>query len=605
MKQNFWIKWIAVLLLVLTFAGVAAAEETYFEEEFVEDSVELYAAGGMAESLRTSYTLSSFESYIVRQLLASTDSIDLRAFDLLYEDFKPLYQDVINKHPELFNVKAGYSYGRPTNDPTRITSLKPQYKYAGDELTSMMALYNSGVNAVLEYANKADTTVGKLLRASDYLCANFSYDVRVYSTSATTKAQTVYSPELFFKEGTGVCQAYMLVYRAVLNELGIPNTTASSDEMNHIWNMVYVDDFWYHVDVTWNDAMTNKKDMPLRALHTYFMLSDTGIGNANHYGWEATEKALDTTYDDYFWASIKYPAAMLGDVVYYADSTNAKREDNSYWPTLCTFDLATGESKKLFSYQVTRYVPGLHPVWVSDSLVYFTSSNHLYAAKHNGSNVTRVYSTSNYKELLLQFYQDGSTLKIHVTTDPNAPGSVRSYKLTEVSFGQKFLETNVGKQTDLQELLVMSKVFDGTTTWTSTSDNIAAVDQNGLLTAAGIGTATITATIDGLASDSVTLLVHSANPMVLPSKTQTIAPSAFAGIPADEIVLPEGITSIGAQAFVGCTALKMVNLPASLTAENIAEDAFADLSVMLLCSSEDGVSYAQAQNLPYVIMPDE
>jgi len=593
MKPNFLNKFLSLmlLLLVISFAGCAAAEEL-----MAEDTLELYADGGMAPPMRTAYSLGSFEDYIVKQLLAGTTKIDLKSFELLYADFKPMYQDVLNKHPELFNVKSGYSYYYPKDDPTRITALAPRYKYTGDELTRMTALYTNGINDILDYADSADTTVGKLLRINDYLCANYAYDVRVYSTDTAVKEQTVYSPEIFFDEGVGVCQAYMLVLRAVLNELDIPSTTVTSSEMNHTWNLVYLEgnDAWYHVDVTWNDALTNRTDMPLRALHKYFLLSDTGITKASHHDWVTAEKATSTKYDNYFWTYLKYPAPMLGDVVYYADDS-----DGTFYPTLCTFDLKTEKRTELFTYPLgsgTAY-PGNHPVWASDSLVYYAIYDKLYASKPDGTSSVVVYKTGDPEQDIFQLYQEGNQLKMHVTANPNYPGSIHTYTLRDVTFADGYMDSTVGEQFAITAALSSAE-------WSSSNTAVATVDQDGLVKAVSTGIAVITAAVDEETSHSLTVAVHSKNPMVLPENTLVIGGSSFAGIAAEEIVLTKGTLSIGNNAFSGCTNLKLINLPKSLI--SIAESAFDGCeNVALICDGEKAETFAKSTGLPYAIRPAE
>ena len=597
MKHNVF-KWMSLLVMVLVMAFAACASA---EELLGEDAVELYAEGAMAApaDVVSTWAVSNFEEYMVRQLLAGTTQIDLRSFDLLYSEFKPMYQDVLNKHPELFNVSSGISYYyTEKEDGIHITSLLPKYKYSGDELTQMTALYNSGVSAILDYAKQAETDVGRLMRASDYMCANYAYDTRVYSTDSSEKALTVYSPELFFKEGVGVCQAYMLVYRAVLNELGFENTTATSDAMNHIWNLVSLDGSWFHVDVTWNDALSNRQDMPLRAMHKYFLLSDDGITAANHYDWEATVTADDVTYDEYFWTFLKYPAPMLGDVVYYADDS-----EYTFTPTLCTHDLATGETTELFTYRLGSgsAFKGNHPVWVTDKLVYYVIRDKLYAADYDGSNATVVYETGSTQNWIYAMYQEDDTLYMHVIdyTDANHPGSVHTYELDTLSFDQDYVDVTVGDQ------MPIGMVSTGTPTWTSSNPDVVSVSEQGVATAHAIGSAVITATTENL-EDSITIVVHSKTPMVLPADALTIEASAFAGTPVEEITLPEGVTSIGAQAFANCPNLKLVNLPASLTAEAIAADAFTGSPIsVLVCANDALAAYAQTQTLNWVVKPAE
>ena len=39
-----------------------------------------------------------------------------------------------------------------------------------------------------------------------------------------------------------------------LNKLDVPNYRISSE--NHVWNLVYLDGNWYHLDLTWDDPVT-------------------------------------------------------------------------------------------------------------------------------------------------------------------------------------------------------------------------------------------------------------------------------------------------------------------------------------------------------------
>ena len=63
--------------------------------------------------------------------------------------------------------------------------------------------------------------------------------------------------------------------------LDIPSVMVTSLNMNHAWNMVYVDDEWRFVDVTWDDPVPNVEN---RILHTYYMLNLKDFKNmGNHY----------------------------------------------------------------------------------------------------------------------------------------------------------------------------------------------------------------------------------------------------------------------------------------------------------------------------------
>ena len=62
------------------------------------------------------------------------------------------------------------------------------------------------------------------------------------------------------------------------------------------------------------------------------------------------------------------------------------------------------------------------------------------------------------------------------------------------------------------------------------------------------------------------------NVLYLPVGILHIEAEAFAGLPMEAVIIPEGCQSIGRRAFAGCSKLAYVSIPAGLT--DIAPDAF-------------------------------
>lgn len=52
-----------------------------------------------------------------------------------------------------------------------------------------------------------------------------------------------------------VCSGYADAFALILDRLGIRNFKVSSE--NHIWNVVYIDNGWLHIDSTWDDDENN------------------------------------------------------------------------------------------------------------------------------------------------------------------------------------------------------------------------------------------------------------------------------------------------------------------------------------------------------------
>ena len=70
-------------------------------------------------------------------------------------------------------------------------------------------------------------------------------------------------------EGFGLCSSYADAMAIFLHRFNIDNYKIASD--SHIWNLVNVDNKWLHVDLTWDDPITNDGKDKLEKL---FLLID-------------------------------------------------------------------------------------------------------------------------------------------------------------------------------------------------------------------------------------------------------------------------------------------------------------------------------------------
>lgn len=210
-----------------------------------------------------------------------------------------------------------------------IIKVIPSYKMTGTALTNAKKEYNQFVNDIVSRVPSGVSDLEKALFVHDYLVVNFEYDTDLVVNDAYT----------FFKSGKGVCQSYTLAFMAVLKKLGIEVSYADSNPMNHIWNVIKIDGKWYHVDVTWDDPVSDK---PGRVKHDNFLRSDNGIEETGHHDWDTEYQATSNTYDNYFWQDVDAPFVYLKGSWYYIDSSMS---------TVNRYDFGTGKSTQLFKIQ--------------------------------------------------------------------------------------------------------------------------------------------------------------------------------------------------------------------------------------------------------------
>ena len=79
--------------------------------------------------------------------------------------------------------------------------------------------------------------------------------------------------------GYTVCEGYARTMRYLCKQLDIDCiiVTGTSKNEQHMWNMVRLDNEWYHIDLTWNDPGLDGNGNPKTPLHPYFNVTDEVI----------------------------------------------------------------------------------------------------------------------------------------------------------------------------------------------------------------------------------------------------------------------------------------------------------------------------------------
>ena len=89
----------------------------------------------------------------------------------------------------------------------------------------------------------------------DHIINNTTYDTLKSDNikDTTYKSNTAYG---VLKEGYGICSGYSDAMKLFLDKLNIINYKISNDQ--HIWNLVYLDGAWVHLDLTWDDPVSEQ-----------------------------------------------------------------------------------------------------------------------------------------------------------------------------------------------------------------------------------------------------------------------------------------------------------------------------------------------------------
>lgn len=143
--------------------------------------------------------------------------------------------------------------------------------YTQDEINEI----NNKVDKILsENVNNNMPPKEKIRAIHDYIIDHTEYDKLKYENKNddTYKSNTAYGVLI---EGYGTCNGYADAMEIFLDKMNIINYKISNEE--HIWNLVYLDGKWYHLDLTLDDPIS---DININR-DTYFLISTKTLEKIN------------------------------------------------------------------------------------------------------------------------------------------------------------------------------------------------------------------------------------------------------------------------------------------------------------------------------------
>lgn len=230
------------------------------------------------------------------------ESVDLAEFGLTVDELSKLYYELL---------QSG-----------KLPWYADNYRYTYDTENLVLKFYPENLDETVYIRERYEQRVAEILKETvlpgmsqwqialaihDYLAVHGAYD----------ESYTYYTAYDLLVNGTAVCQGYSLAYMDLMNRAGVPCVEVRSEEMNHAWNLVQIDGSWYHVDVTWDDPISDHHG---RCDHKFFLISDQLMQDPayEHPSWETDIACTDTRFDDeVFWQGITSPVCYVSDVTSY------------------------------------------------------------------------------------------------------------------------------------------------------------------------------------------------------------------------------------------------------------------------------------------------
>lgn len=161
--------------------------------------------------------------------------------------------------------------------------------------TYLRKSYDKAVEIVNRLIKEDMTDIEKELILHDYVVNTTIYDTENYLKGTYDITYGLYSA--LSEDGRAVCDGYAKAMELLLNLVGIECYYVTGDTTAglHAWNVVKIDDSYFHLDATWDDPTGED---PKRR-YNYFNLSDVEIAR-NHFIDEESSKKYSQCIIDRF-----------------------------------------------------------------------------------------------------------------------------------------------------------------------------------------------------------------------------------------------------------------------------------------------------------------
>ncbi|MFA7099097.1 MAG: dockerin type I domain-containing protein [Eubacteriales bacterium] len=358
-----------------------------------------------------------------------SDTVDILQAKLVYDygaEDSPMLTRVLdeirNDRPDFFYLDFSFGFKAVYQGSAYyVQELYLYYTLPDLEIAEAINFVNGEIDDIINAIPRLWELdrISQALMVHDYLALHFNYDYSLENGD-------VYS---MLTDKTGVCQAFTGLYALLMERLEIEVSWASSEDMNHIWNLIKIGGEWYHVDNTWDDS-----DFTGKVYHRYFLKSDAAFltpptGGDNHYNWVSKYTCDDDSYDAYYWNTINSPIICSPGEFYYikqaeefnggllvrntgGEETTAA-EIRDYWRT----------------YDKTGFYPGVFSGLAAyGKYYYFNDSSSIYRYDSENGAVTKIFGSDsldgNIYGIAAEFSDFGCAVSYEVAKSPASAGSV-------------------------------------------------------------------------------------------------------------------------------------------------------------------------------------
>ncbi len=213
-------------------------------------------------------SLSGDEKYIYDKIYNAAKNYETRITlpgGTTYTDFHKILLCVNYDNPLMFQLPLACFNWEGNSSDLMAVNIKYDFEKSAVDKYSKLT-----VREAEEIMAKADGSMSLI----DYLCIIHDEIILNCSYSVTMEAEHDYEASGVLVMKSGVCESYSRAFQYICQRIGIKNllVVGQCGDEGHMWNMINIDNQWYHMDLTWDDGETDDE-----IYYDYFNFNDEMI----------------------------------------------------------------------------------------------------------------------------------------------------------------------------------------------------------------------------------------------------------------------------------------------------------------------------------------
>ncbi len=317
-------KFVCLMLAAALVAGgivfVASQATKTTDIGYPELNKSPYEYKNQEESLAEVVNVEELKQYLLEFIMKAEAKIDVADFRVPAHLHSNILDLIWYGMPEAFNTEGV----RVVILGGIITDVVVYYREFADtasEYEKCFENFKAAADGLLEgiEGNEKLSDEYKALLLHDRLCMHTQYCYE----DLLIEEHTAYGALV---NRSAVCQGYAMAYMYLLRRAGIDNYYCASKRLDHAWNIVYINDLPYHVDVTMDDMDWGKngKTVAGGVRHDNFLRSTDGLYDSDHEADDYDNTPQDTSFDEFFWQESETEFCLAEGKVYYINNKTGK-----------------------------------------------------------------------------------------------------------------------------------------------------------------------------------------------------------------------------------------------------------------------------------------